>query len=90
MWTFNVTERYVTGGVDEQYLENLERQRADNIKNKVQYSEVSSMEGKGGGGTIVNGRSGVHEEAKAVVGCSGPMNGADDTVGLHNTWMGVR
>ena len=68
-------------------MENLERQRADNARNKVQNGEIGAVEGKGGGGTKING---AREGADIAVGCSGPMNGADDTVGLHNSWMGSR
>ncbi|KIK59588.1 hypothetical protein GYMLUDRAFT_201751 [Collybiopsis luxurians FD-317 M1] len=72
---------YVTGGVDEGYLSNLETLRADNVRHKVAMmtGDIGSAEGKGGGGAPqVNGIT------DAVVS-SGAMNG-DDTVGLHNTW----
>ncbi|KZT58961.1 amidophosphoribosyltransferase [Calocera cornea HHB12733] len=65
------TGEYVTGGVDDKYLAGLEKLRNDNAKLKL-------------GGTVsgaVNGES--HEDP---TGCSGPMNGADDTIGLHNSF----
>ncbi|KAJ7582967.1 nucleophile aminohydrolase [Mycena floridula] len=61
----DLIEKYVTGGVDESYLEALEQTRADNVRVRVNGSSakepVNSMQ-------------------------SSPINGADDTVGLHNTW----
>ena len=84
------TGEYVTGGIDEGYLENLERLRADNARNKVQYGEIGVVEGKGGGGVKVGGNKALHEAVDNTIGCSGPMNGADDTIGLHNSWTGSR
>jgi len=67
------TGEYVTGGVDEEYLARLEQIRADNTKS-VRPNGIS-------GGPDV-----VQESRELALGCSGPMNGADDTVGLHNSW----
>lgn len=64
------TGEYVTGGVDEDYLRHLEQLRSDNSRTKS-------------GSHSVNG---VMEAQEAALGCSGPMNGADDTVGLYNSW----
>lgn len=72
--------KYVTGGVDEEYLSGLERVRADNAKAKHQVGGLGALEGKGGGGLETPGE----EEPVAVNGA--PTNGADDTVGLHNSW----
>jgi amidophosphoribosyltransferase len=77
------TGEYVTGGVDEAYLAHLERLRADNIKGKAQAGPLGALEGKGGG-AVVNGDHGAREEHEMPVGCSGPLNGADDTIGLYN------
>ena len=79
------TGEYVTGGVDEAYLSQLERLRADNVKGKTVVGGLGPLEGKGGGGVAghVNGISGVKSDGE--VAASGPMNG-DDTVGLHNSW----
>jgi amidophosphoribosyltransferase len=77
------TGEYVTGGVDEAYLARLERLRADNVKGKAQTGPLGAMEGKGGG-AMVNGDHAVREEQELAVGCSGPLNGADDTIGLYN------
>ncbi|KAG2343296.1 amidophosphoribosyltransferase [Suillus weaverae] len=68
------TGEYVTGGVSEEYLHHLESLRADNVKNKV---AMNPREGQSAG--RVNG---FHTQVNMVA--SG--NGADDTVGLHNTW----
>lgn len=79
------TGEYVTGGVDEEYLAQLERTRADNVKGKAVVGGLGPVEGKGGGGLaeVVSGVNGV--ASKAETAASGPMNG-DDTVGLHNSW----
>lgn len=71
------TGEYVTGGVDESYLAHLEGLRADNVKGKVVSGDIGVAEGKGGGAAPAP------EEASQS---SGPTNGGDDTVGLHNTW----
>ena len=86
------TGEYVTGGVEEEYLQHLERLRADNVKNKVHIGGIGTMEGKGGGGVKHEGTDGhcAAERKEDPVGCSGPMNGADDTVGLYNSWKGPR
>merc|ERR1711939_395183 len=73
------TGQYVTGGVDEAYLQHLENQRNDNAKAKR--------------GNVMNGpgATSTGSGSDATLSCSGPMNGADDagslgsqTVGLHN------
>ena len=91
------TGEYVTGGVDEAYLASLERLRADNVKLRMELGGLGTMEGKGGGAVRhdgvngvggldgLDGQGGVRESREMAVGCSGPMNGADSTVGLHNT-----
>ncbi|KAG2355655.1 phosphoribosyltransferase-like protein [Suillus spraguei] len=68
------TGEYVTGGVSEEYLHRLESLRADNVKNKV---AVNLREGQSEGGRV----DGFHTRMDMV-----PSGGADDTVGLHNTW----
>ncbi|KAF7975838.1 hypothetical protein HWV62_8401 [Athelia sp. TMB] len=73
------TGEYVTGGVDEAYLQHLEGLRADNVKGKAVVGDVGVLDGKGGGGAV--GVSGAGDATAS----SGPTNG-DDTVGLHNTW----
>jgi amidophosphoribosyltransferase len=74
------TGEYVTGGVSEEYLRHLESLRADSVKNKV---DVSS----GGGGRESEGRrSNGFREEENMTASSGPINGTDDTVGLHNIW----
>ena len=87
------TGEYVTGGVDEEYLRHLEGSRADNIKNKIEVGGIGTMEGKGGGAVHhagANHVNGVREARESALGCNGPMNGADDTVGLYNSWSGSR
>jgi len=73
------TGEYVTGGVDEKYLGALEQMRADNVRvrtNGANGTHESPAEQK------MNGSS---ESVNGVMQSS-PVNGADDTVGLHNTW----
>ncbi|EPQ57992.1 amidophosphoribosyltransferase [Gloeophyllum trabeum ATCC 11539] len=79
------TGEYVTGGVDEVYLQHLESLRADNAKAKLKHGDIGAIEGKGGGGIVRNGAT---EEKEVSIGCSGPMNGADDTIGLFNNYKG--
>jgi amidophosphoribosyltransferase len=72
------TGEYITGGVDEAYLNKLEGERADDVK-----------AGKpSANGDRVNGIGTKFVESKeSLVESSGPMNSADDTIGLHNTWQ---
>ncbi|ETW86309.1 cysteine peptidase C44, partial [Heterobasidion irregulare TC 32-1] len=77
------TGEYVTGGVDAAYLQQLEKIRADNVKGTTVAGDVGALEGKGGGG--VRGGNGEVGDATAMAS-GGPMNGVDDTIGLHNTW----
>ncbi|OSX65566.1 hypothetical protein POSPLADRAFT_1179291 [Postia placenta MAD-698-R-SB12] len=67
------TGEYVTGGVDEEYLSRLEHVRAENTKS-----------GRANG--VAEGSDALREGRELALGCSGPMNGADDTIGLHNSW----
>jgi len=70
------TGQYITGGVDEEYLEHIESLRADNNRLKDLNLNTGTAEGKG-----------PHEpESKSKTGASTPVNGSDDTVGLHNSW----
>ncbi|GLB34681.1 putative amidophosphoribosyltransferase [Lyophyllum shimeji] len=73
------TGEYVTGGVTEEYLQRLEGLRADNVRGKALKGDIGALEGKGGGG--------LERAGNVEVPANGnPMNGTDDTVGLHNTW----
>lgn len=74
---------YVTGGIDETYLAHIEGLRADNVKGKVMEGDLEVPDGKGGSGTRLNGS---RHSREVSIGASGPINGADDTVGLHNSW----
>lgn len=72
------TGEYITGGVDEAYLNGLEGTRADSIKISTRSTE----------GRQLNGTSTKPAEGEELaVGSSGPVNGADDTIGLHNSWQ---
>ncbi|KAI0823522.1 Amidophosphoribosyltransferase [Trametes gibbosa] len=77
------TGEYVTGGVDETYLKSLEDLRADNVKSRIELGGLGTMEGKGGGAVT---HAQAKESREIDMGCSGPMNGADSTVGLHNSY----
>ncbi|KAH9848856.1 Amidophosphoribosyltransferase [Lenzites betulinus] len=80
------TGEYVTGGVDETYLMSLENLRADNVKSRVELGGLGTMEGKGGGAVRHEDQEQAQESREIAMGCSGPMNGADSTVGLHNSY----
>ncbi|CED82450.1 amidophosphoribosyltransferase [Phaffia rhodozyma] len=67
------TGEYVTGDVDQAYLQSLVTLRNDNAKLKL--------------GTQVG--EGVHEVKEAPIGCSGPLNGAEGAIGLANGMSGV-
>ncbi|KAF9567530.1 Amidophosphoribosyltransferase [Agrocybe pediades] len=76
------TGEYVTGGVDEEYLQHLETLRADNNRAKAMTMSLGALEGKGGGDA-----NGLSEQQKAdQANSSAHPNGTDATVGLHNSW----
>lgn len=74
------TGQYVTGGVDEEYLQHIESLRADNTRLKALNLSVGTVQGKG------NGAVDASHEPEMKTGASTPVNGSDDTVGLHNSW----
>ena len=72
------TGEYITGGVDDAYLNGLEEKRADSVKAK----NLSAN------GHQVNGSSTKSVESEgSPVASSGPLSGTDDTIGLHNSWQ---
>ena len=77
---------YVTGGVDEAYLQHIEKLRSDNAKSKT--TSLNMLSSEPVNGVHSNGRDidGLQEAKEVAVGCSGPLNGADDTVGLYNSF----
>ncbi|KAG9127522.1 amidophosphoribosyltransferase [Ceratobasidium sp. 392] len=83
------TGEYVTGGVSEEYLEKLEKLRNDAAKGKPVEEAVPSGESGSGAEAAGSGAgqvNGVKELKEVAIGCSGPLNGADETIGLHNSW----
>ncbi|KDQ33387.1 hypothetical protein PLEOSDRAFT_21182, partial [Pleurotus ostreatus PC15] len=87
------TGEYVTGGVDEGYLQHLESLRADNTRGKLALSGSGQgdMEGQGRAESNGNGSVGIGNEVgpsrKDNMRVNGTQtNGADDTVGLYNTF----
>lgn len=72
------TGEYITGDVDEEYLCGLEQTRADNVKKSGQSGIRPKLNG------ITHKRT---ESKELPVGSNGPMNNADDTIGLHNSWQ---
>lgn len=72
------TGEYITGGVDEEYLGGLEEKRADSVK--TSNSSDSSPKVNGIHPKVLEG-NGLPDAS------DGPMNGADDTIGLHNSWQ---
>jgi len=79
------TGEYVTGGVDEAYLQHIEGLRADNTRAKTLQLNLGELEGKGDGVTL-NGRATPHDHHELQTGASTPVHGSDDTVGLHNSF----
>ncbi|KDR73601.1 hypothetical protein GALMADRAFT_251344 [Galerina marginata CBS 339.88] len=75
------TGEYVTGGVDEGYLQHIENLRADNNRAKILSASLDALENKGA--SKPNGLSHHHNMKMEA---STPTNGSDDTVGLHNSW----
>ncbi|GBE81742.1 Amidophosphoribosyltransferase [Sparassis crispa] len=74
------TGEYVTGGVDEEYLGRLEQLRADNVKASQHLHSSRTNPAQDDLASVVYARR------ELTLGCSGPANGADDTIGLHNEW----
>ncbi|KAH8106857.1 phosphoribosyltransferase-like protein [Cristinia sonorae] len=79
------TGEYVTGGVDEAYLQGLEKLRADNVKGKMLVGSLGTLEGKGGGGVNRNVANGANGHSEEHTSPSTPTHGGD-TIGLHNGW----
>lgn len=93
---------YVTGRVDEDYLGHLEQLRNDNAKIKqaslgyltphingaaTPYTNGNSVNGSTfGGSTVQSPVNHIFQVPEISDGCSGPLNGADETVGLYNSW----
>ena len=69
------TGEYITGGVDEQYLRHVESIRAGK-------SRANSLDSNlGGVGTATQETEELNTEMPGT-----PVNGSDDTVGLHNSF----
>ena len=66
------TGEYVTGGVDEEYLQQIEDLRADNNRNKALKLQVGDLDKP--------------DREEMSTKASTPTNGADDTVGLYNSF----
>lgn len=87
--------KYVTGGVDVQYLEHLETLRSENAKIKANAGRIPTMlpPPQETDGIIAaqdaqppkNSPGSRQEEEEQPLTCNGPMNGADD-IGLYNGW----
>lgn len=77
------TGEYITGGVDEAYLQYIEGLRADNVRVKVLNNVLGPETRNGGGGGGIAHEQ--QEQAGMEIGSS-PVNATDDTVGLHNSW----
>nr|XP_018267129.1 amidophosphoribosyltransferase [Kwoniella dejecticola CBS 10117]OBR89287.1 amidophosphoribosyltransferase [Kwoniella dejecticola CBS 10117] len=93
------TGEYVTGGVDERYLEHIQRLRNDNAKAKKKQQTLEAVEATEGGcngpmngsdSLISMGRSdslmGLANHSPKL-GSTG-MPSPNDTIGLHNSWYG--
>lgn len=93
------TGQYVTGNIDETYLAWVEENRAEKARlgnepttNGVNRNQIGSTAATNQYEVAQSPLSAklMAEEAmlkrEAQAGCSGPLNGADDIVGLHNTF----
>ncbi|PVF99052.1 putative ADE4-amidophosphoribosyltransferase [Serendipita vermifera] len=95
------TGEYVTGDINEEYLEWVESSRSEKARltapPPVEVTK-SAVDGIYSNGNIVGGLAIAMQKSaliaaeedmqrrEAIASCSGPMNGADDIVGLHNTF----
>lgn len=84
------TGEYVTGGVDEEYLAHIQSLREDSAKLKKTQNMRMNLPEEGAAGwrsttPAINGKGtgGDESQNEHLLGCSGPMNGAD-AVGLYN------
>ncbi|WVF70881.1 amidophosphoribosyltransferase [Kwoniella sp. CBS 6097] len=91
------TGEYVTGGVDDRYLEHIEKLRNDNAKAKKLHNTVEQAEVyEGGCSGPMNGSDSLISRTDSIMGLSnhspkiGPtaMPSPNDTVGLHNSYYG--
>lgn len=71
------TGKYVTGGVGEGYLQHLEGLRSDNNRGNLDLT-TNTLQSKGDNGFADGQATGNNSPTHA--------NGADNIVGLHNTW----
>lgn len=85
------TGKYVTGGVDDRYLDHIERLRNDNAKAKKSHTAVEALEYQSDSGC-----SGPMNGSDSLIGLAnhspkvGPtsMPTPNDAIGLHNSWYG--
>ena len=77
------TGDYVTGGVDEEYLQHVESLRADNNRARSLNDNLGALQAAGSGAP---NRISAREKKEVKTEASTPTNGSDDTVGLHNSW----
>ncbi|WVR05813.1 amidophosphoribosyltransferase [Kwoniella sp. DSM 27419] len=88
------TGEYVTGGVDDRYLEHIEKIRNDNAKAKKVHQTVEQAEAYDGCSGPMNGSDSLISRTDSIMGLSnhspkiGPasMPSPNDQVGLHNSW----
>ncbi|ADV21438.1 amidophosphoribosyltransferase, putative [Cryptococcus gattii WM276] len=83
------TGEYVTGGVDDRYLEHLMRLRNDNAKAKKNQAAVEQSEVQLGCSGPMNGSDSLIglPNHSPKIGPSAALS-PNDTVGLHNSWFG--
>jgi amidophosphoribosyltransferase len=95
------TGEYVTGDINEEYLAWVEKSRSEKTRltspPPVEPSKPT-VNGVHVNGKIIGGQAIAMQKSalisaeedmqrrEAMASCSGPMNGADDIVGLHNTF----
>ena len=76
------TGKYVTGGVDEKYLQHIQDLREDNAKLRKAADPHGMVNGSAGSPPKIAKHPNGDQEDSAMT-CSGPMNGAD-AIGLYN------
>lgn len=93
------TGEYVTGGVDQRYLDHLKRLRNDKAKAKKLHAAIEQAEvNEAGCNGPMNGSDALISRTDSIMGLAnhspkvGPATGMDvpnDSIGLHNSWYGA-
>ncbi|KAF8743603.1 hypothetical protein AX14_001667 [Amanita brunnescens Koide BX004] len=74
--------RYLTGGVDEEYLQHIEKLRSDNVRDKLYGNATLVVDTT----STISAANGDAKEVVATIANSPVNNHPDETVGLHNSY----